>query len=209
MFVLNDKSASKLLIEERANKEIVICAPHHTVGGVKFMPCPDHEDGDENTGFIAREVAERLNACSIIACNYHIDVNKDLNTEYSLQIIKWAPKYLFEIHGHGGKGGKKPGQDTVEISSGKMEKNEFSKRFAENFQLKILKNDKLNGYKICGDFEKIYFKATNALTITDNRWLPFHIELPPSLRINTENNLPEFITDFNEILIETINEICV
>jgi hypothetical protein len=35
---------------------------------------------------------------------------------------------------------------------------------------------------VCGRFDEIYFKATKTLTITDPRWLAYHIELSPRLR---------------------------
>ena len=102
--ILSEKKRTILLIEERDRKDIVICAPHHTLKGIEYMPCPEHKDGDENTGFIAFEIAEKLNISSIIACNYRTDSNKSLQTDYSTQILKWSPNFLIEIHGHGGKG---------------------------------------------------------------------------------------------------------
>ncbi|MDF7820022.1 hypothetical protein P1X15_20545, partial [Runella sp. MFBS21] len=101
--ILHEKNASILLIEQRENDEVVIGAPHHTLGGVKNMPCPEHTSGDENTGFVARQLAEQIKSSSVIACNYRVDPNKSLNTDYSTQIAKWEPKFLIEIHGHGAK----------------------------------------------------------------------------------------------------------
>jgi hypothetical protein len=87
--ILSNKTASILLIEERERKDIIICAPHHSVGGIKSLPCPEHPDSDENSGLIARQIAEYLNLSSIIACNYRIDPNKNLRTDYSIQMSVW------------------------------------------------------------------------------------------------------------------------
>jgi len=206
--ILSHKIASILLIELRHRKDIVVGAPHHTLGGVKNMPCAEHEDGDENTGFIARQIAEKMNLSSAIACNYRIDPNKNLRTDYSLQIAMWAPKYLIEIHGHGAKGGKRPDNSTIEISSGKMERNEISKSFAATLKEKMQKHEPLKNYNVCGDFNQIYFTAAKTATIIDDRWVSIHIELPPSIRLNSTKGLPTFTDDFVDCLIESINEIC-
>lgn len=206
--VLLEKDSSILLIEERRRKDIVIGAPHHTLGGVKKMPCPEHTDGDENTGFIARKIAESLNIPSVIACNYRIDPNKNLRTDYALQIAQWAPKYLIEIHGHGAKGGKKPDNNTIEISSGKLERNKLSILFAETLTKKFTEHQELRTYRFIGDFENIHFKASSTATIIDDRWTAFHIELPPSIRLANDNNLTSFTDDFVKGLSETISEIC-
>ena len=203
--ILFEKSASILLIEQRENRKIVLGAPHHTLGGIKNMPCPEHTDGDENTGFIAQQLAEQINCCSIIACNYPIDPNKSLSTDYSVQIEKWNPKYLIEIHGHGAK---KIDDLRIEISSGKIESNEISKLFATTLKNKFNSNDILKKYDVCGDFNKIYFRASKTATIIDNRWTAIHIELPPSIRNNENNTLPTFSSEFIKYLYETINEVC-
>jgi len=206
--ILAHKTASILLIELRHRNDIIVCAPHHTLGGVKNMPCPEHTDGDENTGFIARQIAEKMDLSSIIACNYRIDPNKNLRTDYSLQISQWAPKYLIEIHGHGAKGGKKPDNSTIEISSGKIERNEISKFFATTLKNRLQNYELVKNYKVCGDFNHIYFTAGKTATIIDDRWIPIHIELPPSIRLDSSNGLPGFVDDFVICLTETIDEVC-
>lgn len=204
--VLFEKKASILLIEFRERKDIIIGAPHPTIGGVKNMPCPQHPDGDENTGIIARRLAEKLKSSSIIACNYQIDPNKNLQTDYAKQIINWKPKFLIEIHGHGAK---KIDDNCIEISSGSIERNEFSKSFATTLKEKFIDHKILYSYKIYGDFSQIHFQASQTATIIDNRWISFHIELPPSLRLNNKTQLPKFIDDLVEKLTITVNEICV
>lgn len=203
--ILVNKTASVLLIEQRIKTSIIIGAPHHTLGGIKNMPCPEHTDGDENTGFIAHQLAEQLMCSSIIACNYRIDPNKNLTTDYSSQIVKWKPKYLIEIHGHGAK---KLDTFCIEVSSGKIERNETSKLFATTLKSKFQGNDTLKNYKICGDFNHIYFKAAKTATIIDDRWIPIHIEFPPSIRLDESNNLPTFKDDLVKYLGETIIEVC-
>ena len=125
------ETASILLIEERERKDILIGAPHHSVGGVKFLPCVEHPDADENSGFIARQIAEALKLSSIIACNYRVDPNKNLRTDYSMQIAQWTPKFLIEIHGHGAKS---ISDNFIEISAGSLKRNNFSKLFASTLQ---------------------------------------------------------------------------
>lgn len=204
--ILSNKDASILLIEERERKDILIGAPHHAIGGKKDLPCVEHPDADENSGLIAHQIATTLNLSSIIACNYRVDPNKNLRTDYALQIAQWTPKYLIEIHGHGAKSAS---ENLIEISSGSAARNDFSKKFADTLQSKLLKNDSLKKYVVSGDFSKLHFKGTKSATIIDERWIPLQIELPPSIRLDNENKLPEFCSDFINFLIETINEVCV
>lgn len=204
-------AASILLVEQRENTNIVIAAPHHAPGGEEFMPCQEHPDADENTGFIARRIAERLNSSSIIACNYRIDPNKNLRTDYALQISQWMPTFLIEIHGHGARkkdNPRKPDDVTVEISSGSAEKNELSMAFAQLLQQKFNAHDQLSRYTVCGDFTTIYFAAKQTATIVDDRWTAFHIELPPSLRLGKGDQLPATTDALVNALVETINGIC-
>ena len=208
--LLLDGTTSMLLVEKRQREDIIIGAPHHTPGGTPNMPCPDHTDGDENTGFIANKLAEILDVSTIIACNYHIDSNKKLTTDYSTLIKRWKPKYLIEIHGHGGQ----RANFNIEISSGKSTKkrNENSIKFAKALKDKMDKIKELKTYTVSGDIGAIYYKAQkNSKTITTNLWTPFHIELPPQIRkdrINNKDTTPKFIDKFIACLKETIDEIC-
>lgn len=197
--------ATDLLIVGRYKKHVVIAAPHHAIGGVKYLRCKDHRESDENVGLIVKEIAEKLGISSIIACNAIIDQNKDLSTDYSLQIIKWAPKYLIEIHGHGGKKDRK---NLIEISSGSLNRNSLSILFSDTLQRKMLQKDNLKQFSVNGDFKSIHFRATNSATITTDNWLAIHIELPPTLRLNEINLLPACCADFIDMLSETIFEIC-
>ena len=76
--MLESTEQSLLIIENRARYDIVVGVPHHAPAGVPNLPCPEHSDSDENTGFIGRYLAEKLNCCSVIACNSTIDPNKHL-----------------------------------------------------------------------------------------------------------------------------------
>jgi hypothetical protein len=200
------RNETTLLVENRRNNKIVIGAPHHAPGGIVTLPCEEHRDSDENTGIIARRVAEKLNVCSIIACNYQVDANKSLGTDYSIQIIKWEPKYLIEIHGHGGKSTNP--KNCIEISAGSIGKNGLSIKFACNLKKKFEANPNFESIPVKGDFNEIHFKAENTATITSGNWEALHIELPPNLRKNG-NDLPSNINEFIDILSETISEICV
>jgi hypothetical protein len=204
--ILLNETASILLIEQRERKDIVIGAPHHSAGGVKYLPCAEHRNADENTGFIARRIAEALKLSSVIACNYRIDSNKSLRTDYSMQIAQWNPEYLIEIHGHGVK---HVSDDLIEISAGSLQRNDFSKLFAEILQDKISGNQGLKNYFASGNFSRLHFKGTKSATITDERWKSLQIELPRSLRLNpADNKLPLVANDLIKYLIETIDEVC-
>lgn len=129
ILAIKKEVASILLIEEKAKKNILIGAPHHAPGGEKNMPCPEYTDADENTGFIARRIAEHINASSIIACNYRIDPNKNVRTDYALQVSQGMPAFLVEIHGHRARkkeNPRKPDDMTIEISSGSIGRNKIS-----------------------------------------------------------------------------------
>ncbi len=103
--MLECSTVSLLIIEEREDNGIVIGVPHHAPKGIEYLKCKNEKGNyrvaDENAGFLGRYVAEKINSHSIIANNYYFDVNKNLRTDYSIQIAKWKPKYLIEIHGHG------------------------------------------------------------------------------------------------------------
>lgn len=206
-----------LFAEKRRMTSIVIGSPHHAPGGVEKLKCNEHLESDENSGIIARRVAEKLHVSSIIACNYHIDANKSLGTDYSLQIIKWKPKYLIEIHGHGGRikdnhehlNTKDKAEKAIEISSGSDVNNELSKKFAAVLQDKLNENSELKFLTVHGDLGKIYFKASDSATIVCGNWKALHIELPPKLRKrNGGKELPEIANDFIDILAEIIEKVC-
>jgi hypothetical protein len=172
--MLESAEPSLLIVEERTRRDIVIGVPHHAPAGIPQLPCPTHKDADENAGFLGRYLAESLDCCSIIACNYRVDVNKYFRSDYTMQIAEWNPKVLVEIHGHGGKRAKYD----VEISSGSAENDRFSVQMAQ--QLGGFKH--LKSFSICGKYSEIYYKASDSVTISDGRWIAYHIELPSALR---------------------------
>jgi hypothetical protein len=201
--LLHVRDASILLIEKRNDSRRIVAAPHHSPGGVKQLPCAEHEDSDENTGFIAREIGLALDLSSIVACNYMIDANKSLDTDYSKVIVQWRPKYLFEIHGHGAK--RITGNE-IEVSCGSKSKNEHSIKFALLLKEQFSAFSSLEKFEVRGDFESLRFRATKSMTITDRRWTAFHIELPPLLRIDERNNLPPASRDLISALTKTIEQ---
>ena len=176
--MLESTEPSRLIIEERKRFDIVIGVPHHAPAGTPSLPCAEHSDSDENTGFLGRHLAEKLDCCSIIACNYTIDANKHLNSDYAMQIAEWHPSVLIEIHGHG----KVRSSYDVEISCGSAAFTTYSEELASAINRKRLADEDLAAVSVCGRFTDIYFKATKTLTIIDQRWLAYHIELSPRLR---------------------------
>jgi hypothetical protein len=204
--ILETTKTSLLIIEERKRKDIVIGVPHHAPAGISTIPCQEHPDADENAGFIGRYIAENLNCCSLIACNYTTDVNKFFRTDYTMQIASWNPKVVIEIHGHGAAKAKAD----IEISSGGSNNDKFSKELSDKLSASFASRPNLKNIKVCGEYNKIYFKASTAVTISDGRWISYHIELPPNLRKPAGNAVgkpPEIGYEFCRFLVKAIQEI--
>jgi hypothetical protein len=142
------------------------------------MPCPEHSDSDENTGFLGRHIAEHLDCCSVIAGNATIDPNKHLDSDYTRQIVAWGPRVLIEIHGHG----KVRSPYDVEISCGSADHTAHAEALATAVRRRMSTDGEFADVTVCGRFSDIYFKATKTLTVTDTRWLAYHIELASRLR---------------------------
>jgi len=204
--MLESTEPSLLIIEARACQDIVVGVPHHAPAGKASLPCPGHPNSDENAGFLGRYLAETLNCCSIIACNYTVDVNKYFRTDYSMQIAYWNPKVLVEIHGHGGS----RAHSDIEISSGGPHNDRFSKPIAEMLQTAFSTLQELKGLSVCGEYSKLFFTASSTVTISDGRWVPYHIELPPLLRkpLNSASGKPPAVGyQFCDILANLLKEI--
>ncbi len=169
---------SLLLIKDRPKKGVVVAVPHHAPAGKETLPCLEHQEADENTGFIGRYLAEKLGCPCVIACNYPVDSNKYFRSDYSMQIAAWNPKVLVEIHGHNGR----KARSNIEISSGPGENAGFAKALAEKLAASFQGNDSLKKFTVGGDYDQIYYKASAAVTISGARWIGYHIELPPNLR---------------------------
>jgi hypothetical protein len=169
---------SLLMIADRPKKSIVVGVPHHAPAGKEILPCLEHQEADENTGFLGNYLAEQLHCCSVIACNYPVDSNKFFRSDYSMQIAAWNPKVLVEIHGHNGKKAK----SNIEISSGGGENESHSKNLADRLASAFQAEEALQKFTVCGEYDRIYYKASNAVTIHGGRWVGYHIELPPNLR---------------------------
>jgi hypothetical protein len=203
--LLEITDVSLLMIEDRIKKSVVVGVPHHAPAGKDTLPCLDHQEADENTGYLGRYLAEKLRCCSIVACNYPLDSNKFIRSDYSMQIAAWNPKVLVELHGHNGRKAK----SSIEISSGAADPSRggaLAERLAEAFR----KNDLLRKFTVCGDYDRIYYKATYAMTINDGRWIGYHIELPPNLRKVIEGmdgRPPQAAFAFCDTLSEVLREL--
>ena len=196
--LLSETQKENLLRLQGNEQRIVIGVPHHAPLGVSELPCPEHRDADENTGFLGAEVARLLDCSAIIACNARKDPNKNKDTDYSQQILSWKPRLLVEIHGHGGKSAK----FDIEISGGSLDRNQWSLGLEERLKKKMAGESFLKDFTISGDFDKIYFKASNSYTITESEWIAMHIELPKTLR-----QTPEIYLPFCKILAESVSEL--
>jgi hypothetical protein len=205
LLMLQSNQEPLLIAEKRSRSDIVVGAPHHAPAGTPRLPCPEHSDSDENTGFIGRHLAEKLDCCSVITCNATVDPNKRLNSDYAKQIVTWRPKILIEIHGHG----KVRSKYDVEISCGSAEFTSHSEGLANRIIRKFEADSSFADLSICGRFADIYFKATRTLTITDSRWLAYHIELSSRLRkpdFGKRGKPTEFAYRFCDFLAAALNE---
>ena len=203
--MLESTEHSLLIVDQRQRVDLVVGVPHHAPAGVPDLPCPEHSDSDENTGFIGRYLADQLDCCSIIACNYTIDPNKHLRSDYTMQIAEWNPRVLIEIHGHG----KVRSKYDVEISCGSAEFTTYSADLAVAIESKLSEDKDLADVTVCGRFADLYFKATKTITITDPRWLAYHIELSPRLRkpeIGQTGKPTVFAYRFCDYLADTLYE---
>lgn len=204
--MLESAESSLLIIEERWHKEIVVGVPHHAPAGRTALPCPEHKASDENAGLLGRYVAEALDCCSILACNYTIDVNKFFRSDYAMQIARWNPRVLIEVHGHGGT---KANHD-IEISSGCSDNDRYSHLLATKLKDILADTDELKDLSICGRYSELHFKASGSVTISDGRWVAYHIELPPELRKRSESasgRPPDLGYRFCDALIKAVREI--
>ena len=206
--MLESTEPSLLIIEERSRKDIVIGVPHHAPAGKETLPCPEHKDSDENAGFLGRYLAEKIGCCSIIACNYTVDVNKFFRTDYTMQIARWNPRVLVEIHGHGGK---KVGSE-IQISSGSSNNDRYSEALARELETVLSTSEDFNTIQIRGRYVDLdpCLRASHSVTISDGRWLAYHIELPPQLRkppSNTSGKPPQTGYQFCDVLAKVLEEI--
>lgn len=207
--MLESSGPSLLIIEERTSKDVVVGVPHHAPAGTPRLPCPEHKEADENAGFLGRYLAEVLDCCSIIACNYAIDVNKYFRSDYTMQIARWNPKALIEIHGHGGITSGKA-KHHIEISSGSSDNDRYSDKMATKLKSVLAGINVLKDLSICGKYSKLGLKAQKSVTITDGRWIAYHIELPPDLRKLSDGRggkPPEIGYKFCDALAKVVREI--
>lgn len=196
--VLNEKENSILLYIPGENREIVVAVPHHAPQSVEKLPNLEHSVSDENAGFIGAALADRLNCPVIIACNYFMDVNKHKSSDYFKRIQSLEPGILVEIHGHS----RDKARFDIEISSGSLERNSWSRGLAARLKEELVNEPLLQGYTLSGDFRQIYFKATRTVSITTPDWISFHIELPRPMRASNEQYLR-----FCDLLAEALTDI--
>lgn len=197
--ILDCSKNSSLIAIEGNVKDVVIGVPHHAPLGTEHLPCKDHRNSDENTGQIGYQLSKLLNCGLIVASNYHIDSNKSEHTDYFKMLKLIEPKILIEIHGHGEKSAK----FHIEISSGDVTRNHWSIELANRLRRRLKRCQLLCKYSISGDFNKIKLKAKKSKTISEPlTWIPFHIELPKSLR--ADNNESKY---FSKLLSKSINSL--
>jgi hypothetical protein len=193
--LLDDSENSFLIITPGEVEDVAIGVPHHAPLGTTKLPCEQHRVADENAGYLGYYTARLLGCPSVIACNYFIDANKASDSDYFKKIQSLKPKMLIEIHGHAGISAK----FDIEISSGSPERNRWSTELAERLGKKLSNAPLLQGYTLSGDFGAIHFQASKSASVISQEWIPFHIELPKSIRASRSTY---FL--FCELLAETI-----
>lgn len=197
-YLLEISDKSLLVIEERETSEIVVGVPHHAPLGIGVLPCPEHPNADENTGVLGYYTAQLLDCHFIAACNYFIDSNKSRGSDYYRKLADWSPLILVELHGHG----QGNARYDIEISCGSHKRTDWSSRLAGMIREKIAAVQSLQNYSVNGDYQQIYFKASQSVSITSERWLAFHIELPYAIRAQKSRYIP-----FCEILAGSLQDI--
>ncbi len=196
------REKNHLIKKAFGTNQVVVAAPHHTPKGVDKMPTG--RAGDENAGYLARNVADHLKGTMVVAANAEYDPNKEPGP-YESHIVTDQAKVIVETHGHAGSRTR----NDIEISCGTKELNKYSKELAEKIRQYLLKiADKirsespgvareLRGLIVEGDFDKIYFKASNTRSLQEARRkgiVPYHIEHITKLRTSssgTQKSLPE------------------
>lgn len=210
--LLNESGISYFLVQSGEQTNLVVSAIHHAPAGIPNLPCERHKVSDESVGYLALKIARSLKSSLIIASNYFLDINKPdpnvkdrkENTDYMTWLSHNRPRILVEIHGHSGKYARAD----VEISSGKH-RQALSVNFAQKLKKYIKRHHFKRNYSISGDYDAIYYKASEAVTINTDDWLAFHIELCPELRKDNKevNKIAKCISStLKEILAEENHE---
>lgn len=208
--LLQKTGVSYFLVQKGEQAGIVVSAIHHAPAGVSSLPSDRHKASDESIGYLALKIARKLKCSLIVASNYFLDINKPdpnirekkENTDYLTWLFHNKPQILVEIHGHNGKKSKAD----IEISSGKPRQT-HSIKFAEILRSRMKRSRFKRDYSVSGDYNKIYYKASEAVTVNSSEWLALHVELCPELRKdNSEANkiancivhsLKEFLVEGN------------
>jgi hypothetical protein len=183
--LLNENGISYFLVQKGQNPDVVVAAIHHAPIDISELPCDRHKISDEAVGQLALKVARILESTFIVASNYFLDLNKpDPNirktkehTDYSIWLFQNQPQVLVEIHGHSGEKAK----FDIEISSGEPRKDR-SDEFAEKLKMYMSRCHFARDYSVSGNYNSIFYRASEAITINSDSWLAFHIELCPELR---------------------------
>ena len=206
--LLQEKNISFFFIQPGNQNDIVVSAIHHAPAGVSNLPCVRHKNSDEAVGQLAHKISNKLDSTLIIASNYFLDINKpdpnikkkEDNTDYLTWLFHNKPQVLIEIHGHSGD---KSIAD-IEISSGKHN-NGLSIEFARKLRHRMKRSRFERSYSVSGDYDKITYKATEAVSINSSMWQALHIELCPELRKNSKeaNKIANCVAfSIKEILVE-------
>lgn len=200
--LLNRSDVSVLISRRGRYPAIAVGVPHHAPSGVFHLMTSPPRPSDENTGHLGLLLSQILDSSLIIASNYHFDVNKTLESDYTRTLQSLSPKLLVELHGHNNR----KSHFDIEISCGSAADSRLSQEFSLALANACLDHNSLKNYSISGDFNKIYFQATQSITISSMPWTSFHIELPPSLRYKPgKTAIPQSGVEFCWILAGVIS----
>lgn len=190
-------SKNTLIKKVYGQNNIIISAPHHAKKGVDHI-ANGSRPADNNTGYIARNIADHLKSTMLVVSEASVDPNKTNGTYYK-HTVDSKPNVLTEIHGH------LSGNYDIEVSCGSEKLSIYSEVLAEKIEyyLNQIANglndedlaEELRNITICGEYNKIKMKASHTKTIQEAypQTMPYHIELHKSMRVldeGTEKSIP-------------------
>ena len=167
------KKRNNLLKKDYGCNGIIISAPHHSPKGLENI-AGGTRPADNNTGYVARNIADHCKGQLVIATRATEDPNKTEGTFHKHTVGK-SPNVYVEIHGH------VSANYDIEISCGAESHTEHSEKLAgkvKQYLANIATNvemskpemaERLRNLTVCGNYEDIKMKANGTKTITDAR----------------------------------------
>lgn len=190
------KKRNNLIETKFGANEIIVAAPHNAPKGENTI-AKGKRPADNNTAYVARNIADHCRGQLIVATRANRDPNK-LEGTYLKHTIDTSPEIFVEIHGH--KGGKKR-PFGVEVSCGSKNLSSYSEHLAKKIKNQLknisskIKNQepeiasKLKKLRVSGNYDRITLTGQDSKSIKNARSkgiIAYHIELGPAMRISTQ-----------------------